>query len=112
MSLGSLMAHADVVSVGEGAITLAFGQKLDVDRAEKARGEAEAVISAVFGRPMRLTVQGGGSGGNGMALRSEVGKETDAAAADRTARETEARQHPLIRRAQDVFGVALKEIKT
>ena len=38
--------------------------------------------------------------------------ETDAAAADRQAREAEARQHPLIRRAQDVFGAALKEIKT
>ncbi|HVZ86102.1 MAG TPA: hypothetical protein VHG72_03990, partial [Polyangia bacterium] len=67
----------------------------------------------VFGRPMRVIVQAGGSGGKpGLAMRSEVGKESEAVAADRTAREAEARQHPLIRRAQDVFGVALKEIKT
>ena len=45
-------------------------------------------------------------------LRSEVGAEADAASADRKNREAEARQHPVIRRAQDVFGAALKEIKT
>jgi DNA polymerase-3 subunit gamma/tau len=112
MSLGSLMAHADVLSAGEGAITLAFGQKLDVERAEKARAEIEAIVSATFGQPMRLTVQVGGSGKNGLAMRSEVGKENDAAAADRKSREQEARQHPLIRSAQDVFGASLKEIKT
>jgi DNA polymerase-3 subunit gamma/tau len=112
MSLGSLMAHADVLSAGEGIITLAFGQKLEVERAEKARAEIEAVVSATFGQPMRLTVQAGGSGKNGLAMRSEVGKENDAAAADRKSREQEARQHPLIRSAQDVFGASLKEIKT
>lgn len=111
MSLGSLMAHADVVSLTEAAVTLAFGQKLDVDRAEKARSEIEAVVSAVFGRPVRLTVTSGGSS-NGAAVRSEVGQQNDAASADRLAREAEARQHPLIRSAQDVFGAALKEIKT
>jgi DNA polymerase III subunit gamma/tau len=112
MSLGSLMAHADVLSAGGGTITLAFGQKLEVERAEKARAEIEAVVSATFGQPMRLTVQAGGSGKNGLAMRSEVGKENDAAAADRKSREQEARQHPLIRSAQDVFGASLKEIKT
>ena len=111
MSLGSLMAHADVVSLTEGAVTLAFGQKLDVDRAEKARSEIEAVVSSVFGRPVRLTVTSGGSA-NGAAVRSEVGQQNAAATADRLAREAEARQHPLIRSAQDVFGAALKEIKT
>jgi DNA polymerase III subunit gamma/tau len=111
MSLGSLMAHADVVSLTEGAVTLAFGQKLDVDRAEKARSEIEAVISSVSGRQVKVTVTSGGSG-NGAAVRSEVGQQSEAAAADRLAREAEARQHPLIRSAQDVFGAALKEIKT
>jgi hypothetical protein len=45
-------------------------------------------------------------------LRSEAGTEADAVHADRQKREAEARQHPVIRRAQDVFGAALKEIKT
>ena len=46
----------------------------------------------------------------GRALRGRV--EDDAAAADRKSREAEARQHPVIRSAQDVFGASLKEIKT
>jgi DNA polymerase-3 subunit gamma/tau len=110
MSLGSLMAHADVVSLSGGAVTLAFAQKLDVDRAEKARAEIEAVVSSVVGRPVKLTVTTAAPAA--AAIRSEVGQESDAAAADRKAREAEARQHPLIRRAQDVFGASLKEIKT
>ena len=44
-------------------------------------------------------------------LRSEVGPEADAAAADRERREQEARQHPMIRKAQELFGVAAREIK-
>ncbi|HXJ19291.1 MAG TPA: DNA polymerase III subunit gamma/tau [Polyangia bacterium] len=111
MMLGSLMAHADVVSLADGAVTLAFGQKLDVDRAEKARAEIEAVVSSVVGRPVKLSVTTAAPSA-AAAVRSEVGQESDSAAADRRAREAEARQHPLIRRAQDVFGAPLKEIKT
>jgi len=111
MSLGSLMAHADVLSLADGAVTLAFGQKLDVDRAEKARGEIEAVVSSVVGRQVKLTVTAAAAAAPA-AVRSEVGQQSDSAAADRRAREAEARQHPLIRRAQDVFGASLKEIKT
>ncbi len=55
---------------------------------------------------------GVGAAANGSAVRSQVGQQNDAASADRLAREAEARQHPLIRSAQDVFGAALKEIKT
>jgi DNA polymerase-3 subunit gamma/tau len=111
MMLGSLMAHADVVSLADGALTLAFGQKTEVDRAEKARAEIEAVVSSVVGRPVKVTVTTAAPSA-GAAIRSEVGQESDSAAADRRAREAEARQHPLIRRAQDVFGASLKEIKT
>jgi hypothetical protein len=45
-------------------------------------------------------------------LRSAVGAESDAAAADKKRRETEARQHPLIQKAQDIFNAPLKEVKT
>ena len=109
-SLGAMLAHSDVVSLEGGAITLAFPQRYDADRAERNRGEIEAVVSSVLGRPTKLTVTTAAPAG--AAIRSEVGQETDAATADRRAREAEARQHPLIRRAQDVFGAALKEIKT
>ncbi len=111
LSLGAMLAHADVVSLNDGAITLAFPQRFDADRAERHRAEIEAVVSTVLGRVAKLTVTTA-AGPKAAAIRSEVGQETDAVAADRRAREAEARQHPLIRRAQDVFGASLKEIKT
>ena len=109
-SLGAMLAHSDVVSLEGGAITLAFPQRYDADRAERNRAEIEAVVSSVLGRPTKLTITTAAPAA--AAIRSEVGQETDAATADRRAREAEARQHPLIRRAQDVFGASLKEIKT
>jgi DNA polymerase-3 subunit gamma/tau len=108
--LASLLAHAEVVSLSAGEVTLAFASKLEADRAEKARAEIEQVTSATLGRQTKVAFSVGVPAGS--VLRSEVGAETDAANADRQNREAEARQHPVIRRAQDVFGAALKEIKT
>ena len=81
-----------------------------MDRAEKSRAQIEQITSGTLGRPVKISFTVGAP--SGAALRSEVGGETDAAHADRQNREAEARQHPAIRRAQDVFGAALKEIKT
>jgi DNA polymerase III subunit gamma/tau len=108
--LASLLAHAEVVSLGAGDLTLGFASKRDADIADKARGEIEQGASLALGRAIKLAIAAGASGG--AVLRSEVGTETDAADVDRKHREQEARQHPVIRRAQDVFGAALKEIKT
>ena len=108
--LASLLAHAEVVSLSSGEVTLAFASKLEADRAEKARAEIEQVTSATMGRQVKVSFSVGAAAA--AVLRSEVGTETDAANADRQKREAEARQHPVIRRAQDVFGAALKEIKT
>jgi DNA polymerase-3 subunit gamma/tau len=108
--LASLLAHAEVVSLSSSDLTLAFESKRDAELAEKARAEIEQGASATLGRVIKLTITAARSGP--AALRSEVGAETDAAKVDRQNREAEARQHPVIRRAQDVFGAALKEIKT
>ena len=94
-----------------GAVTLLFADKYTADQTEKSRGEVEGSISEALGQPTRVTFSVGGAA-NGTTVRSEVGQQSDAAAADRKARENEARQHPRIRNAQDVFGAALKEIKT
>jgi DNA polymerase-3 subunit gamma/tau len=119
--LAALLAHAEVGDVGPGHLILVFPDRFAADQAEKARTEIEQALSGAFGRPMRLTLGHGGSGsggapvpgeGRGTAVRSEVREEADAAAADRRDRETEARQHPTIRKAQDLFGASLKEIKT
>jgi DNA polymerase-3 subunit gamma/tau len=108
--LASLLAHAEVVALTANDLTLAFESKRDADLAEKARAEIEQGASATLGHTLKVTITVGASGP--AALRSEVGAETDAANVDRQNREAEARQHPVIRRAQDVFGAALKEIKT
>jgi len=109
-SLAALLAHAEVVSLTAGEVTLAFASKLEADRAEKARGEIEQVTSSTLGRPTKVSFTIGAQAAP--VLRSEVGVETEAANEDRKKREAEARQHPVIRRAQDVFGASLKEIKT
>jgi hypothetical protein len=99
-----------------GAVTLVFPDKFTSDQTEKSRGEVEASISEALGQPTRVTFSVGGPANGTTArsttVRSEVGQQSDAAAADRKVRENEARQHPRIRNAQDVFGAALKEIKT
>jgi hypothetical protein len=116
--LAGLLAHAEVASMTTGAVTLVFPDKYTSDQTEKSRGEVEASISEALGQATRVTFSVGGSANgttvrsNGTTVRSEVGQQSDAAAADRKARENEARQHPRIRNAQDVFGAALKEIKT
>ena len=116
--LAGLLAHAEVASMTSGAVTLVFPDKFTSDQTEKSRGEVEASISEALGQATRVTFSVGGSANgttvrsNGTTVRSEVGQQSDAAAADRKVRENEARQHPRIRNAQDVFGAALKEIKT
>ncbi len=116
--LAGLLAHAEVASMTAGAVTLIFPDKFTSDQTEKSRGEVEASISEALGQATRVTFSVGGAANgaavrpNGTTVRSEVGQQSDAAAADRKARENEARQHPRIRNAQDVFGAALKEIKT
>ncbi len=109
-SLAALLAHAEVISSNSNAMSLAFSSKIDADRAEKARGAIDAVVSSALGRQVKIGFTVGSNGP--AAVRSEVGVENDAAVADRKTRELEARQHPVIRSAQDVFGASLKEIKT
>jgi DNA polymerase-3 subunit gamma/tau len=108
--LGALLAHAEVATLTPSAVTLAFPDRFGSEQAEKARAEIDAAISEVLRRPIHAVFTVGARGER--AVRSEVGVENDAAAADRKSREQEARQHPLIRSAQDVFGASLKEIKT
>ncbi len=111
--LGARLAHAEVMDLAPGAITLAFPDKYTADVVEKSRKEIEEAASAVLGQPTKINFTvGAATRGAPAVLRSEVGVETDAATADRKNREAEARQHPLIQKAQDVFNTALKEVKT
>ncbi|MDB4983018.1 MAG: polymerase subunit gamma and tau, partial [Myxococcales bacterium] len=111
--LGARLAHAEVLGLVPGAITLAFPDKYTADVVEKSRKDIEEAASSVLGQPTKVNFTvGATTRGAPAVLRSEVGVETDAATADRRNREAEARQHPLIQKAQDVFNAALKEVKT
>ena len=110
--LAARLAAADVTAFGDGALALVVPDKLAADRIEKARADIEQAAGEALGSPVRLTVTMGAANGAATVMRSEVAVETDALTADRKSREAEARQHPLIQKAQDVFNASLKEIKT
>jgi hypothetical protein len=109
--LGGMLAHAEVAELAPGRLSLVLPDRFTLDQAEKARGDIEQALSAAFGQAVRLTLSLGGAGA-APVLRSEVRAENDVLAVERKNRENEARQHPMVRKAQDLFGAALKEIKT
>jgi len=107
--LGSRLAYAGVTAFDRGTLTLAFPDKYTADAVEKSRKDLEEALSAVVGQPTKVVLV---TGEAPAILKSEASAESDALAADKKRRETEARQHPLIQKAQDVFNTALKEVKT
>ena len=111
--LGGLLAHAEVSELLPGRLSLVLPDRYTLDQVDKARADIEQALTAAFGLPSRVTLtMGGGGASTAPVLRSEVRAENDVLATDRKNRENEAREHPIIRKAQDVFGASLKEIKT
>jgi DNA polymerase-3 subunit gamma/tau len=110
-SILAALDHAEVADWQPGKLTLVLPDKVLMDKMEKSRKEVERVLAAVTGVPTTLFLRQGASRASA-ALRSEVGREADATVADQRKREAEARQHPMIRKAQELFGVSAREIKT
>jgi hypothetical protein len=113
--LGALLANAHVLELEGGRVSLGFSDRSDVDAAEKARAEIEQALSTEMGSPVRLAIGGhqpGQGGGAAPVIRAQVVEDADAVASDRRRREQEARQHPIVQKAQDLFGAAIREIKT
>jgi DNA polymerase III subunit gamma/tau len=111
-SIAAALDHAEVSSWEGGQVTLVFDQKFALDQTAKSKGEIEKILSNLCGSPTRIALQVGATGAANALLRSEVGREAEAAANQQRQRESEARQHPMVRRAQELFGVTPKEIKT
>jgi DNA polymerase-3 subunit gamma/tau len=124
ISVAAALDHAEVVEWGDGKLVLELPDRLTLDQIERNRKDVEAKLAAAAGGTVHVTLRqrgpagAGGStaptvsgGGGGSVVRSEVGREADLAAADHRRRETEARQHPMIRKAQELFGVGAREIK-
>jgi DNA polymerase-3 subunit gamma/tau len=109
--LGAALDHGEVLEWGQGRLTLVVPDKLMLDQLEKHRKDIERAIGSVAGETTQLVLRQG-TPGAGSAVRSEVGREADATLADQKRREAEARQHPMIKKAQELFGVSPREIKT
>jgi DNA polymerase-3 subunit gamma/tau len=111
-SIAAALEHAEVASWEGGQVTLEFDQKFALDQTAKNKPEIERVLTQLSGTQTRIVLQLG-TGRRGPALvRSSVGREAEAAEAEQRQRESEARQHPMIRKAQELFGAVPKEIKT
>jgi DNA polymerase-3 subunit gamma/tau len=111
-AITAALDHAEVASWEGGQVTLLFDQKLAQDQTAKWRVEIERVLSQITGSPTRLVLELSSGKNQNVLLRSEVGREAESAQAEKNQRESEARQHPIIRKAQEIFGTAPKEIKT
>jgi DNA polymerase-3 subunit gamma/tau len=111
-SIAAALDHAEVASWEGGQVTLVFDQKFALDQTAKSKSEIERVLSHISRTPTRIALKVGATGSARSLLRSEVGREAEAAATQQRQRESEARQHPMIRKAQALFGTAPKEIKT
>ncbi|HET6147408.1 MAG TPA: DNA polymerase III subunit gamma/tau [Polyangia bacterium] len=112
--IAALLAHAELGEVTAGRLSLFFPDRYGAEAAEKVRAEIEQAVAAGFGQVVRVVMSSreGAGGAAAAGIRSEVAAEADALAVDRKNREAEARQHPMIKKAQNLFGAALKEIKT
>ncbi len=108
--LAAALEHAAVADVSEGHLTAVFSDKFQCDQVERNRAKIEAIMADLGGRPIRLEVKQGE--GRAALMPSPVHSEAHAAESDRKRREDEARRHPMIQKAQDVFGAKLTGIKT
>ncbi|MDX2021453.1 MAG: DNA polymerase III subunit gamma/tau [Deltaproteobacteria bacterium] len=108
--LAAALEHAGVSSANEGLLAVVLPEKFQCEQVEKNRAKVEAAMQEVAGMPIRLDVKQGES--RAAVMPSTVRSEADAADADRRRREEEARKHPMIQKAQDVFGAKVTGIKT
>jgi DNA polymerase-3 subunit gamma/tau len=110
--IGALLANAHVLEIDEGQLVLGFADRADVDAAERVRADIEQALGAERGSSIRLVVKQDKDPQARAVIRANATEEADAVSADKWKREQEARAHPIIQKAQDLFGAAIREIKT
>ncbi len=110
-AMAAALDHAEIAGWESGTVTLQFAQRFALDQTTRFKAEVERSLTQITGSTTRVELKM--ASGQVLALvQSEVGREAEAAQLDQHQRESEARQHPMIRKAQELFGVAPKEIKT
>jgi DNA polymerase-3 subunit gamma/tau len=112
-AVGAILDHAEVLTWERGRVTLRMPDRLVLERAEKHRALIEQTLAEMVGAPASLSLQLGGARATAAPLvGAEITRQSDAAAEDKRLREQEARNHPIIQRAQEIFGVNAREVKT
>jgi len=109
--IASALANAHVLDMDSGTLGLGFDDREDAEAVERARPEIEQSLSLQMGSAVRVTTKQGKAVA-APVIKAETIEEADALKVDKWKREQEARQHPIIQRAQDLFGVGIREIKT
>jgi DNA polymerase III subunit gamma/tau len=109
-ALAAALDHGAVGSWQGGQLVLLFGDKLMLEQTEKQRRLLEDALLEIAGAPTTLRLELSASPRPAL-VQAETAREAETVASDRRRREDEARQHPIIRKAQELFGVAPREIK-
>jgi DNA polymerase-3 subunit gamma/tau len=109
-ALAAALDHAAVDAWEAGKVVLSFADRLPLEATEKGRKLIEAALVDLCGAPTTLHLKMG-SGAGAPVVRAETVQQAESQASDRQRREEEARRHPMIRKAEEVFGIAAREIK-
>jgi DNA polymerase-3 subunit gamma/tau len=109
-ALAAALDHAAVDAWEAGKVVLSFADRLPLEATEKGRKLIEAALVDLCGAPTTLHLKMG-TGANAPVVRAETVQQAESQASDRQRREEEARKHPMIRKAEEVFGIAAREIK-
>ncbi len=108
--LAAALESAAVESVDADVIRLRMTESFQMGQVESARARLETVIEKVLGQPMRLQVRlGEGKAPAVVPARARV--EADMAEQHRHALENEAREHPMVRKAQNLFHAGVAGVK-
>jgi DNA polymerase III subunit gamma/tau len=108
--LASALETAEVESIDQDVIRLRMSESFQMGQVESARARLEALFEKVLGQAMRLQVRlGEGQAPAVVPARARV--EADMAEQHRLKLETEAREHPMVRKAQDLFHAGVTGVK-
>lgn len=111
-SVAAALDHAAIGEWAPGRVTLLFGDRFTLERAEKHRADIERALGGVCGQPTKLVVKEGEAATSAPVMSSEVTRAAARVADEKNRRDTEARQHPMVRKAQELFGANIREVKT
>ncbi|MES1166320.1 MAG: DNA polymerase III subunit gamma/tau [Verrucomicrobiota bacterium] len=110
--VGALLASASILEIDATTLVLGFADRTDVEAAERVRADIEQALTTELGSAARVVARLAKNAAGAPVMRAEISAEAEALAADKRGREQEARQHPIIQKAQDLFGASIREIKT